>query len=177
LHRWTWLRAGLVLAVLQAVWAGGPALAGLPQMAPAAEQATVVVVLKSERRLVLRRGEAEIAAYPIALGFEPEGPKRRKGDGRTPEGRYVIDWRNAGSAYHLSLHISYPSERDLAAAATAGDDPGGMIMIHGLPNGRGWIGQAHNARDWTEGCIAVTSDQIEEIWSRVPDGTPIEILP
>ncbi len=159
-------------ALPAAVRAGTP-----PALAPARERATAVVVLKGERRLVLRRGAAEIAAYDIALGFAPEGHKRREGDGRTPEGRYVIDWRNADSAYHLSLHISYPSTVDKAAAAAAGEDPGGMIMIHGLPNGLGWIGGLHSARDWTAGCIAVTSDEIEEIWRLVPDGTPIEIRP
>jgi murein L,D-transpeptidase YafK len=167
----------LALAVAPAPCLGGTARAGLPQLAPATERATAVIVLKGERRLILKRGEAEIAAYPIALGFDPEGPKRRAGDGRTPEGRYVIDWRNPQSAYHLSLHISYPSEQDAAVAAAAGHDPGGMIMIHGLPDGRSWIGGTHAARDWTEGCIAVTSDQIEEIWRLVPDGTPIEIRP
>lgn len=146
-------------------------------MASVAMQATAVVVLKSERRLILRRGAQQIAAYDIALGRRPEGHKRRKGDGRTPEGRYVIDWRNPESAFHLSLHISYPGPQDAAAAVAAGHDPGGMVMIHGLPNGKDWIGPAHTVIDWTEGCIAVTSEEIEEIWRLVPDGTPIEIRP
>jgi murein L,D-transpeptidase YafK len=148
----------------------------VPEMAPAEEQASVVVMLKGERRLILRRGEVEIAAYDIALGFEPEGHKRREGDGRTPEGRYVIDWRNSRSAFHLSLHISYPDAAD-SAVAEAGESPGGMIMIHGLPPGLRWLGAAHALRDWTAGCIAVTSEEIEAIWRLVPDGTPIEILP
>jgi murein L,D-transpeptidase YafK len=148
-----------------------------PQPAPPEEQAHSVLVLKGERRLVLRRGEDEIAAYDIALGFEPEGHKRQEGDGRTPEGNYVIDWRNPASSYHLSLHISYPSVADRTAAGQAGVDPGGMIMIHGLPNGMAWLGGTHTLRDWTAGCIAVTSDEIEEIWRLVPDGTPIEIRP
>lgn len=159
------------------IGAGAAARADLPASAPPETQASEVVVLKGERRLILKRGEEEIAAYAIALGFAPEGHKRREGDGRTPEGRYVIDWRNPKSAYHLSLHISYPSAADGAAAAEAGDDPGGMIMIHGLPNGMGWLGAAHSLRDWTAGCIAVTSEEIEEIWTLVPDGTPIEIRP
>lgn len=159
-------------APLVAVSAANP-----PAPAPASERATAVVVLKGERRLILRRGEVEIAAYDIALGFAPQGHKRREGDGRTPEGRYVIDWRNPDSAYHLSLHVSYPNAADRAAAAAAGEDPGGMIMIHGLPNGLGWVGGFHTARDWTAGCIAVTSEEIAEIWRLVPDGTPIEIRP
>lgn len=163
--------AGLATAIAEA------AAAEPPELAPVEERADAVLVLKSERRLVLQRGEAEIAAYAIALGFEPEGHKQREGDGRTPEGRYVIDWRNADSAYHLSLHISYPSAEDRAVAQAAGKDPGGMIMIHGLPKGFAWLGGAQALRDWTAGCIAVTSDEIEEIWRLVPDGTPIEILP
>jgi murein L,D-transpeptidase YafK len=173
------LRTVVVLG-LACVAGGGDALAepaAAPALAPAEVQASDVLVLKGERRLILRRGEAEIAAYDIALGFEPEGDKRREGDGRTPEGRYIIDWRNPTSAYHLSLHISYPSAADSTAAAAVGEDPGGMIMIHGLPPGLCWLGAAHALRDWTAGCIAVTSEEIEEIWRLVPDGTPIEILP
>lgn len=166
-----------VAAMVTAALAAGIARAELPPPAPASQQASEVVVLKSERRLILRRGAQEIAAYHISLGFQPQGHKRHEGDGRTPEGRYVIDWRNPQSAYHLSLHISYPNDLDAAAAAAAGVDPGGMIMIHGLPDGRHWIGGAHTLRDWTAGCIAVTSEEIEEIWRLVPDGTPIEIRP
>jgi murein L,D-transpeptidase YafK len=174
------LRMGVVLTLALAVGGGETAarrLDRVPEMAPAEEQASEVVVLKGERRLILRRGEVEIAAYDIALGFEPEGHKRREGDGRTPEGRYVIDWRNPRSAFHLSLHISYPGAADSAAAAEAGESPGGMIMIHGLPPGLRWLGAAHALRDWTAGCIAVTSEEIEEIWRLVPDGTSIEIRP
>jgi len=167
----------LAVAVVVAALTASAAAAEPPQPAPLEEQASAVLVLKGERRLVLRRGEDEIAAYDIALGFEPEGHKRQEGDGRTPEGHYVIDWRNPASSYHLSLHISYPSAADRAAAGKAGVDPGGMIMIHGLPNGMSWLGGTHSLRDWTAGCIAVTSAEIEEIWRLVPDGTPIEIRP
>ena len=105
------------------------------------------------------------------------GHKQREGDERTPEGRYVIDWRNARSVAHLSLHISYPDARDQAAAAQAGVSPGGAVMIHGLPNGWGAIGRWHRLADWTDGCIGVTNAEMREIWARVPDGTPIEIRP
>ncbi len=148
-----------------------------PGLAPEEERATAVLVKKAERRLILIRHGQEIAAYDIALGRNPVGPKRREGDGRTPEGHYTIDWRNPKSAYHLSLHISYPSPEDTALAAAAGHPPGGMIMIHGLPNGLSALGRVHLETDWTEGCIAVTSEEIAEIWRRVPDGTPIEIRP
>jgi murein L,D-transpeptidase YafK len=133
--------------------------------------------LKSERRLLLLRGEETLKAYTVVLGREPRGRKMREGDGRTPEGSYHLDWRNPKSRFHLSLHVSYPNESDRARAAAAGVPPGGDIMIHGLRNGLGWIGKLHRFVDWTDGCIAVTSHEIEEIWRAVDDGTPIEIRP
>ena len=134
-------------------------------------------VLKAERRLLLFRGEQLLAAYRIALGSQPEGPKEHRGDGRTPEGRYVLDWRDSKSEFHRGIHISYPNAQDRARAAAAGVSPGGGIMIHGLPNGLGEIGADHAASDWTRGCIAVTNEEMDEIWQAVPNGTPIEILP
>jgi murein L,D-transpeptidase YafK len=136
-----------------------------------------VVVEKAARKLTLYRDGVALKSYRVALGFSPKGPKERQGDGRTPEGRYVIDRRNAQSQFHLSLHISYPDARDRARAAEAGVDPGGDIFIHGLPSGLGYLGAAFNLRDWTLGCIAVTNPEIEEIWAAVPNGTPIEIKP
>ncbi|HUD27626.1 MAG TPA: L,D-transpeptidase family protein [Novosphingobium sp.] len=110
----------------------------------------------------------------IQLGDEPVGPKRFEGDERTPEGRYTIDWGNPKSAYHLSLHISYPNEADRAYAARFGRSAGGMIMIHGQPVG--WT-SGRVPGDWTDGCIAVSDAEIEALWDAVPDGTPIEIVP
>jgi murein L,D-transpeptidase YafK len=118
-----------------------------------------------------------IREYRVALGGDPVGPKTRQGDQKTPEGKYIIDHRNAHSHYHRALHISYPSPEDKARAKTNGVDPGGDIMIHGIMNVLGWIGKAHRLTDWTDGCISVTDDEIEEIWSLVPDGTPVEIRP
>ena len=118
-----------------------------------------------------------MTSYEVALGSDPVGPKQRVGDGRTPEGRYVLDWRSRRSDHHRSIHLSYPNAADRARAEAAGVDPGGGIMIHGLPNGLGEIGAAHRAGDWTDGCIAVTNEEIEQIWDLVPDGTPIEIVP
>lgn len=135
-----------------------------------------VVVEKANRLLYLYQGDRVLRAYRVALGRQPVGPKMRQGDGRTPEGLYLIDWRNPASEYHLALHVSYPDPYDEARAAEAGVSPGGLIMIHGLPNGRD-VGRAHLVRDWTEGCIAVTNEEIEEIWQLVPDGTPIDIRP
>lgn len=136
-----------------------------------------IVVVKSERRLLLyRRGEL-VRAYYVALGQRPVGDKVRQGDMRTPEGVYRIAGRNPRSRYHLALRISYPDAAHLARARALGVSAGGAIMIHGLPNGQAWVGAAHREFDWTEGCIAVTNEEIEEIWRSVPDGTPIEIRP
>jgi len=109
----------------------------------------------------------------IQLGDEPLGPKHFEGDERTPEGRYTIDWGNPDSSYHLSLHISYPEAADIAYARAKGRSPGGMIMIHGQPNF--WPTGTRVPGDWTDGCIAVSDEEIEALWNAVPDGTPIEI--
>lgn len=153
------------------------ALAEPPPLAPEAERADRIEVLKADRLLLLYRDGAEIGRYPVSLGFAPEGDKAREGDGKTPEGAYVIDRKNPKSSFHLSLGVSYPDAEDRAEAAARGVSPGGDIFIHGLPNGRGFIGAAHRLRDWTLGCVAVTNSEIEEIWARVPVGTPIEIRP
>lgn len=120
-------------------------------------------------------GAAVARSYDIALGFAPDGDKREEGDGRTPEGRYVIEGRNPSSAYHLSLKISYPDATDRASAAARGVPPGGDIFIHGAPDW--WFLPGQPPGDWTRGCIAVTKAEIEEIWRLVPDGTPVEIRP
>jgi murein L,D-transpeptidase YafK len=130
-----------------------------------------IVIRKGRREMLLLSGDALIRHYPVALGRNPIGPKRQEGDGKTPEGRYTIDRRNPQSAYHLSLHISYPDAADRERARAAGVDPGGDIMIHGLKNGELRPG------DWTQGCIAVTNQQMDEIWSLVSDGTPVLIEP
>jgi murein L,D-transpeptidase YafK len=136
-----------------------------------------IIVNKARRELLLLHGESLLRSYRIALGRNPVGPKAGEGDGKTPEGRYSIDRRNPKSSYHLSLHISYPNDSDRDRACERGVDPGGDVMIHGLRNGEGHIGQAHRETDWTQGCIAVTDEEMEEIWELVEDGTPIEINP
>lgn len=132
-------------------------------------------VHKAARTMELFSGDARVHVIEhIQLGDEPVGPKRFEGDERTPEGRYEIDWGNPDSAYHLSLHISYPDAADRAYAAGQGRSAGGMIMIHGQPNA--WpAGRVPG--DWTDGCIAVSDEEIEALWEAVADGTPIEILP
>lgn len=134
-----------------------------------------VVIKKGERLLHLMKGGQVLKSYKIALGRSPKGHKVQLGDYKTPEGEYVIDWRNPNSKFHLSMHISYPNQKDIEKARRLGVTPGGAIMIHGLPNGLGWIKEMHRIVDWTQGCIAVTNEEMEEIWKYVPDGTPIRI--
>ena len=141
------------------------------------EQADKILIEKAARRLTLLRGGVVLKTYRVALGPQPVGPKQQEGDGRTPEGRYLVDWRNPNSKFHLSLHINYPDADDQAQAVTRGVAPGGDIMIHGLPNASVSVGALHYLKDWTLGCIAVSNQEIEEIWHAVPDGTPVEIVP
>jgi murein L,D-transpeptidase YafK len=148
-----------------------------PQLAATDARATAIVVEKQARRLTLRRGDKILAIYQASLGSAPIGHKEREGDGRTPEGLYSIDFKHPRSRFHLALRISYPNGADRSSARRRGVAPGGDIMIHGLPNGLGWLGSFHLARDWTDGCIAVTNGQIEEIWALVDVGTPVEIKP
>ncbi len=144
---------------------------------PHGTQADLLVVRKSSRRLLVYVQGSVVRQYRVALGRNPVGPKERVGDYRTPEGWYVIDQHNPSSAFHLSLHISYPSADDSANALAAGYQPGGEIMIHGLPNGIGWLARARLGADWTDGCVAISDPEIEELYQLVPDGTPILIRP
>ncbi len=145
---------------------------------PRSAHANRILVEKSARRLVLYdSADHVLKTYRVALGRSPIGTKHEEGDCRTPEGIYLIDARNEKSDFHRALHISYPDANDLASAERRGLSAGGDIMIHGLPNGRGWMGAWHRRRDWTAGCIAVTDKEIEEIWRVVDEGTPIEIRP
>ncbi|RAZ80332.1 L,D-transpeptidase family protein [Mesorhizobium atlanticum] len=140
------------------------------------QKVDLVRVAKSNRQLQLIGGDKILRSYSIALGGDPVGQKHREGDERTPEGRYMLDWRNPDSVAHKSIHISYPNADDIAAAKALGVDPGGSIMIHGQPNGFGWLGRLLQMVDWTDGCIAVTNSDMDEIWTMVADGTPIEIM-
>ena len=137
-----------------------------------------VVVEKSRRMLSLYRGRDLLKAYPVALGRRPCGPKRRAGDLRTPEGRYVLDWRNPDSKFIRSIHISYPNAQDLRIARLRGEDPGGEIMLHGAPGSPAEMARLlSKGADWTAGCIAVHDEALREIWEAVDEGNPIEILP
>ena len=138
-----------------------------------------VVVAKSDRKLRLMKGGQVVREYRIALGKDPIGQKYREGDHRTPEGEYVLDWRNHRSQFYKSIHVSYPNAEDRLRSQEAGYKPGGMIMIHGKPN----YVQSPNVLaeydriDWTNGCIAVNNADMDEIWQSVRDGTKIRIKP
>jgi murein L,D-transpeptidase YafK len=180
MRRRSFLASGIALLAL-----GGTGRAAAPQPlikpVPVAltEDAAAdwIVVRKARREMLLYRQGEPFRRYTVAIGSGGPGPKRREGDKRTPEGLYRIDGRNPDSAYHLSLRIDYPGPHDVAAAEARGEPPGSDIMIHGLPNGLGMFPALFRRRNWTDGCIAVTNAEIEEIWRLVPDGTPIEIVP
>jgi murein L,D-transpeptidase YafK len=164
-------------AVLVALATGPSSLHAEGQDLPAGTVANRIVIEKAVRRLSLYRGDHLLKTYKIALGPNSKGRKEQEGDGRTPEGKYIIDSRKRDSAFHRALHISYPNAEDRRRARRRGVSPGGAIMIHGLPNGMGAVGKLHLVRDWTQGCIAVTNEDIEEIWRVVPNGTRVEIKP
>lgn len=139
--------------------------------------ATRVVVHKSARRLELLRGEEVLRTYKVSLGLQPNGHKEREGDFRTPEGRYRLTRRNARSDFFLSIQVSYPGPDDIKRAKANGWKPGGAIMIHGLPNHLRHTPAYYSARDWTDGCIAVSNSDMVEIWLMTQNDTPIDILP
>lgn len=160
----------IMFVLLLAALPASAANRGEPAMVLPGERATRIHVDKSERRLTLYRDDRVLAQYRIRLGAHPAGHKTREGDEKTPEGAYVIDYKNPESEFHLALHVSYPNAQDRQRAAQAGVSPGGAIMVHG--------GNAFwRPFNWTDGCIAVTNEEIRAIWSRVDAGTPIQIDP
>lgn len=136
-----------------------------------------IVVHKNSRKMYVYMEGEWVKTYRIALGSNPVGRKRCSGDCKTPEGVYYIDDKNPFSDYHKNLGISYPNDRDKERARRLGKSPGGDIKIHGLPNGKGYLGRSHRVVDWTEGCIAVTNEEIDELYTHVEIGTPIYIFP
>ena len=161
-------RLALVLIVLSAP---GPVRAG---EFPVAD---LVVIEKAARELHLLKDGEVFRTFRIALGIRPQGDKKREGDFRTPEGRYVLDDRNPNSDYFLSIHISYPDVDDRREARAMGVDPGGAIMIHGQPNVPTHSEAYYRTQDWTNGCIAVSNSDMIDIWLMTGDDTPIEIRP
>jgi murein L,D-transpeptidase YafK len=136
-----------------------------------------VLVVKSTRTMYLLSKGNKVKTYSIALGRNPVGHKQQKGDERTPEGKYSLDYKNSESSFHKAIHISYPNENDTIMAKEKGVEPGGFIMIHGQKNGYGWLSWLTQKINWTNGCIAVTDEEMDEIWRLVKIGTPIEIQP
>jgi murein L,D-transpeptidase YafK len=136
-----------------------------------------IVIVKSAHEMTLMRDGKPVKVYKVALGTNPVGAKQRQGDHKTPEGVYAIDSRIAQSHFHRALHISYPNAADRERARKMGVSPGGDVEIHGLGAKYGWVGAAHREYDWTDGCVAVTNQEIDEIWPMVPVGTPVEIRP
>jgi murein L,D-transpeptidase YafK len=141
------------------------------------ERADRIVIEKSARTLTLMHDAKVLRNYKVGLSREPVGAKQREGDHRVPEGEYVVDSKNPHSRFHLALHISYPNAADREKARKLGVRPGGNIEIHGLDSKYSWVGRLQNQLDWTDGCIAVTNTEIDEIWQMVPIGTPVEIRP
>jgi murein L,D-transpeptidase YafK len=136
-----------------------------------------VLVVKSVRKLYLLRAGRVLRTFDVALGLVPNGPKQREGDFRTPEGKYFLEARNTDSDYFLSIKVSYPNEQDRARARAQGIDPGGQIMIHGLPNEPRYAQRHYESSDWTDGCIAVSNSDMVDIWLMTRESLPIEIRP
>ena len=149
----------------------------LPVFCVAAGKADRVLVDKSEAKLYLLQHGEVIKGYNVVFGENPIGHKQQQGDERTPEGNYVLDYKKADSSFHKAIHISYPNAEDIARAKAHGVDPGGLIMIHGQPNGMWWLAYITQLFNWTNGCIAVTNAEMDEIWEAVDPGTPITIRP
>lgn len=144
----------------------------LPALAQAVD---LVLVDKSERKMTLLSQGEVIASYAISLGGSPKGHKTQEGDQRTPEGSYILDYKNEQSSYYRSIHVSYPNAEDKVQAEKRGVSPGGFIMIHGQRNGFGWLSSIIQRFDWTDGCIAITNEEMDEFMNLVAPGTPIEI--
>jgi murein L,D-transpeptidase YafK len=165
------------LAVLGIASLFGSAGAEVPDGIGVADRADYVVVDKSDRKLYLYKAGRVLREFDVSLGLVPTGPKQREGDFRTPEGKYMLDARNANSDFFLSIHVSYPNEADRTRAHTQGVDPGGQIMIHGLPNEPKYDLRRYEDTDWTDGCIAVSNSDMVDIWLMTRESTPIEIRP
>jgi murein L,D-transpeptidase YafK len=141
------------------------------------QKADSVLVVKNESRLYLLREGKELAVFDVAFGSNPEGHKQQQGDERTPEGHYILDYKNPNSKFYKSIHISYPNARDRDNARKRGVDPGGNIMIHGQLNGYGGFSTFVQLFNWTDGCIALSNNDMDFVWEAVNPGTPIEIRP
>jgi murein L,D-transpeptidase YafK len=162
--------------VLLLVFAGSLGCSARKTTLPPGALADRVVIVKSAHSMTLMAHGKVLRVYEVALGRKP-GAKERRGDHKTPEGLYVVDGKNSKSRFDLALYISYPNAIDRARAKELGVDPGGDIEIHGLERPFSWLGSLHRLADWTDGCVAVTDAEIEEMWPLVPIGTAVEIRP
>lgn len=149
----------------------------LPSIAFGIEKADMVLVIKSESKLYLKKDGRVLEAYHVVFGANPKGHKLQEGDERTPEGRYILDYKKDDSTFYKAIHISYPNESDRERARNNGVSPGGAIMIHGQKKDIGWLALISQYFNWTDGCIAVSNPDMDEIWEAVDAGTPIEIKP
>ena len=140
------------------------------------QKADSVLVDKSEKKLYLIANGKPFKSYHVVFGANPAGHKQQEGDERTPEGKYLLDYKKDDSAFYKAIHISYPNQNDIENAKKRGVNPGGFIMIHGQRNGLSWLSFASQFFNWTNGCIAVTNSEMDEIWLAVDAGTPIEIV-
>ncbi len=136
-----------------------------------------VLVKKSENRIYLLAEGKFIKEYKVVFGANPKGHKQKEGDERTPEGKYILDYKKVNSSFYKAIHISYPNENDKVKAKLSGVNPGSLIMIHGQKNGLSWLSWLSQWFNWTDGCIAVTNTEMDEIWELVDEGIPIEIQP
>lgn len=143
----------------------------------ATQKADLVLVIKSQNKLYLKKNGKILKEFHVVFGAHPKGPKEKEGDERTPEGRYILDYKNSHSSYYKSIHISYPNKEDIKKANKMGVNPGGEIMIHGQRNYFGWLSFIVQWFNWTNGCIAVTNSDMDIIWNSVDAGTPIDIQP
>jgi murein L,D-transpeptidase YafK len=171
LTKWVTVRATLLVLLLGTVaWASG-------RTAAPAKKADLIIIVKSTRTMTLYSAHTVLKMYKVALSRDPVGPKERAGDHKVPEGNYIVDAKNPHSRFHLALHVSYPNAADRERARNLGVNPGGNIEIHGLPDKYAWLGSVQHYVDWTDGCIAVTDSEIEQIYPLVPVGTRVEIRP
>jgi murein L,D-transpeptidase YafK len=167
----------VLLAILATALVAAPRGYAEQPLSTGHAQADSVLVVKSERKLYLLKAGRVLKAIDVSLGLVPTGPKRREGDFKTPEGRYELETRNVDSDYFLSILVSYPSDADRARARELGAEPGGQIMIHGLPNTPRYEAAHYQGTDWTDGCIAVSNSDMLDIWLMTRESTPIEIRP
>jgi murein L,D-transpeptidase YafK len=152
-------------------------IAMTPISVSATEMIDLVRVLKAERKIQLIAKGQIIREFPISLGGKPVGHKRQSGDQHTPEGKYILDYKKSDSAFYKAIHISYPNFADIENARKAGVSPGGQIMIHGQKNGLGWLAPLTQRFDWTNGCVALSNKDMDEVWNLVKVGAAIELVP